>query len=415
MKTTFAKRLKQILILAVMLNLFIIVMHIYSTNKAIDRARTSLYLVGQTALSSFEGGRRAMMLLSPENSQRFINIVNRIGEDTGVLSMYLFDIEGNTLLNSREIAPPKFDPLKSPEGKIVTPEGIFMYKVLPQYMMSSPRQGMGRPPLIDGDHTLVGGVMLDTGLLTSVKRSEFTFLTFFVFLEILLIAVYIYTARMLKAYSEQSKKLEASEREAEMGKMSQVMAHEIKNPLSTVKGLMEFSAKKADGDLKDISERCVDELSRLDRIVNDFLAYGKDITLNISETDIAEVTENTAKLLRIDADAKDINFNISGSSSSVKADSEKMKQVLFNLMLNAVQGAPEGSDINIEMNRNYFRISNKIANPHFEKENIGKPFYTTKTVGTGLGLAIVKRIAQLHGFKVNITANEIFCVQINFL
>jgi len=420
MEKTFAKRLKQILILAVVLNLVIIIMQGISTSNTIENSKKALVLIGKTALSSFEGGRRAQLLLSTNSAQRFRSFIDNIGEESGVKSLYLFDIEGNILLNTKNITPPSFSPKEKPQAAIETDQGLFIYQVLPPtrhmmqggMMQGQPPSGMRVP--FDDDKILVAGVIMDTAPYKSVIRSEVSFLIGMLILELLLIAVYIYTARILNLNAEQSKRLEASEREAELGKMSRVMAHELKNPLSTVKGLMEFSAKKAEGNLKEIAESCVDELSRLDRIINDYLSYGKDMTLIVSETDLKDLAENTAKLLQIDAQNKGLNLVITGNSSIINADTEKMRQVLFNLMLNAIQGAPEDTDINVDVSHTKLTITNDIKDRDFEPENLGKPFYTTKTVGTGLGLAIVKRIAQLHGFSVEIKATEIFSVQIKY-
>lgn len=416
MEKNFASTLKKILILAVILNLFIIVMQGFSTVKTIDGSKKGLILIGRTALSSFEGGRRAHLLLDPDSQSRFRSFVDMIGENSGVRSLYLFSQEGDILFSTKEISPPEIDPKSTPSGIVESDEGLFLYQTLPPARPMMGRMMRNTPGWMSENENrhLVAGVMLDTSEYKSMVRSEIFFMGGMLFLELLLIAVYIYTARIVRSYAEQSKKLTAAEHEAELGKMSRVMAHELKNPLSSVKGLMEFSAKKAEGDLKDISERCVDELERLDRIINDYLSYGKDITLNISETDLKKSAENTAKLLRIDAEEKNITVNIKGDGSVVPADGEKMKQVLFNLLINAIQGSPEDAEIDVIINQKYLQVKNKTASRDFEKESIGQPFYTTKTVGTGLGLAIVKRICKLHGFDMNIDAGEIFCVQINF-
>ncbi|PLX70622.1 MAG: hypothetical protein C0602_03690 [Denitrovibrio sp.] len=414
MEKTFTNRLKKILILAVVLNLFIIVMQGLNTKKTIQNSKNSLILIGKTALSSFEGGRRAQLLLNPEGGQRFRTFVDMIGENSGVLSLYLFDQSGEVLFNSKEITPPQISPIELPHGMVETDAGMLLYQTLPP-----PRPMMGRmmgqnaPRWMQDDRNLVAGVMLDTTEYKNMVRTEVIFLAWMFFLELILIAVYVYTARMIRVQTEQSKRLSAAEHEAELGKMSRVMAHELKNPLSSVKGLMEFSAKKLEGDLKDISDRCVEELSRLDRIINDYLAYGKDITLNVKDTDLKAVSENIAKLLEIDADEKDIAVKLEGSGQ-IKADTEKMKQVIFNLMLNAIQGAPANSEIQMTISEKSIIIKNEVSDTSFETENLGKPFYTTKTVGTGLGLAIVKRICKLHSFDVKIDAGKVFSVQINF-
>ncbi|MGD9807376.1 MAG: PAS domain-containing sensor histidine kinase [Deferribacterales bacterium] len=419
MENKFAHRLKQILIIAVVLNLAIIILQGLSSVQTIERSKKSLMLVGQTALSSFEGGRRAHLLLNPATAQRFRSFIETIGAETGVLSLYLFDQDGNILFNTREVTAPAIDPQKSPMGVIETDAGLFMYHTLKgggAPMMEGMMMGQGRNrrlPLPEDDRVLTAGVMLDMKGHQRLINAEATFMFFMFVMEALLIAIYVYTARILKLHTEQTSRLEASEREAELGKMSRVMAHELKNPLSTVKGLMEFSAKKSEGDLKDISVSCVEELSRLDRIINDYLAYGKDMTLNISKADLSEIAGNTAKLLQIDAQQKDIIIDIKGSAV-IDADSEKMRQVVFNLLLNAVQGAPEGSIIDIGISDKELVIENIIADKNFTKEDLGKPFYTTKTVGTGLGLAIVKRIVQLHGFRCRINAEDKFRVEIAY-
>lgn len=413
MEKTFAVRLKQILIIAVVLNLAIIIMQGFSSMQTIDRSKKSLMLVGRTALSSFEGGRRAHLLLNPNSAVRFRSFIESIGADTGVLSLYLFDQEGKLLFSTKNITPPDISDAQSERGSIETEDGLFMFHKLPAGRpMMDGMMGQGRNRrVIEDDRLLTAGVMLDMQGHTNLVRAEMTFMLGMLLLEVLLIAIYIYTAKMLKAHTDQSRRLEASEREAELGKMSRIMAHELKNPLSTVKGLMEFSAKKAEGDLKEISMSCVEEISRLDRIINDYLSYGKDMTLNITEANLSDIAEGTAKLLQIDAQQKDINISITGSAV-IKADAEKMRQVIFNLLLNAVQGSPESSEINIHISDKKLSVENKIANSNFEKENLGKPFYTTKTVGTGLGLAIVKRIIQLHGFRCGIKTEDKFTVEI---
>lgn len=413
MEKKFAKRLKQILILAVALNLIIIIMQGISARKAIENSRKNLLLVGKTAISTFEGGRRARLLLNRNGAKKFRSFIDSIGEETGVKSLFLFDGDGNPLMNTRDARHPDFDPKREPSGAIDTDYGLFMYQTLPpmRHMMDM----MKHPTSLHEDDTiLVSGVLLDTEPHKKMIKDEFAFMAGMFCLELLLIAVYVYTARILRINADKSKKLEASEREAELGRMSRIMAHELKNPLSTVKGLMEFSAKKSEGELKDISESCVDELARLDRIINDYLSYGKDMTLNRTETNIRELADSTAKLLQIDAQAKDISINITGESGIVSADCEKMRQVLFNLMLNAVQGAPESSCIIIRVTDRHILVENSIKDADFDPAELGRPFYTTKTVGTGLGLAIVKRIVQLHGFEIRIDSDNLFSVEIIF-
>jgi two-component system sensor histidine kinase HydH len=417
MENSFAKKLKTLLVVALIVNTLIIAAQAINTASTIRNAKNSLLLVGNTVLSSFEGGRRAFMLLRPENNTRFRSFLESIGADSGVKGVYLMSKEGEVLLKTADISIPSLKDFEHHQDILRTSEGIFMHKHLRPFQMHmmGQRRGQGRNSQFRNSSTeLIAGVLLDDTRLTKATRNQIIFLLGVISLQLLIFAVFWFTTRLMKSYSEQSKRLELSEREAEMGKMSLVMAHELKNPLSSVKGLMEYSAKKSEGSLKDVSERCVDEIGRLDKIVNEFLAYGKDINLNISDTETAPIVDHSVKLLELDAESKGIDINVQGGSAIIKADSEKMKQVIFNLLLNAIQASPEESEINIIMNPESIKISNRVNDPKFEIEKVGSPFYTTKTVGTGLGLAIVKRIVQLHGFNINISYDDTFNVEIKF-
>lgn len=424
MRNKAANTLKTLLKIAVAVNMLVIIMQAYNTASTISFAKKSLIIAGNAALSTFESGRRAMLALNPEFAPRFKEFLNTADSRSGVKSIYIFDKEGKILLNTSDIAPPvKFSGEK---GVIETDDGIFVYKTIIPHAMGFGMNGghgggggMGRmmqnmfPNSGNDPKALVCAALVDSTPLTAVKSSEISFLAAVILLQIILGSVFFYAARITKLQAEQSKELEMKEREAQMGKMSLVMAHELKNPLSSVKGLMEYSAKKSEGAQQDIAIRCVDELARLDRIVNDFLTYGRDLTIEVGDVEIHSLTHETAKLLELDAASKHITINISGGYNHIKADGAKMKQVLFNLILNALQASPENSVIDIEITPDHLSIINDFAEP-IDTSKIGTPFYTTKTVGTGLGIAIVTRILNLHGFQLRISADKKFKAEIRF-
>jgi two-component system sensor histidine kinase HydH len=416
MEKNFTSKLKTLLIIAMAVNMFIIVMQAMNTAGTIKNARLSLHLMGETALSTFEGGRRALMLLNSNNTKRFKTFLQNIGDDTGIKSIYLFDEAGNELLNTKNVELPYAKSFMHSKGALKLDEGIFMYKKLPPMRPMGRGLGMrsGKQFHDFNNVKLVAGVLLDDKKVKKTIANQYIFLAGVITLQLIIFIVFWYTTRLMKSYTAQSKKLKLTEREAEMGKMSLVMAHELKNPLSSVKGLIEFSAKKVEGTQKDIAERCVGELERLDKIVNEFLSYGKDIQLNIFQADLNTIVDETRKLLELDAENKNIDIEVTGRLGEVNADAEKMKQVIFNLMLNAIQATPENETIKIEMKSDKITIKNPVDSPEFDMSKVGDPFYTTKTVGTGLGLAIVKRIVQLHGFEIKIEFNETFNVEIAF-
>ncbi len=417
MKTN--RTLKILLVLALVLNLAVMVMQIYNTRATINNARSSLIMLGKTALSTFEGGRRAMMALNPQYSDRLKSFLHEADTESAVRSIYLFNEDGSVILNTGGITPPAVT--LTGKGIADTDDGIFIYRTLKPRnggygmgMGGGFGQGMMNHFPENKSVKLIGAVLIDASSLETVRNSELTFLGAVVLLQLVLGAVFLYTLRLIKLSEDRAKELELRDREAQMGKMSLVMAHELKNPLSTVKGLIEYLAKKSEGAQNDIALRCVDELSRLDRIVNDFLTYGRDLTPETSQIDIFSLTADTAKLLEIDAAQKGISIDLSGMHTTIEADGAKMKQVLFNLLLNAMQASPEHAKISVEVLQHRLKITNKVKNPSFDTEKIGTPFYTTKTVGTGLGIAIVRRILSLHGFGFSIHAGEEFTVEITY-
>ncbi|MEF3254957.1 MAG: hypothetical protein K6348_05260 [Deferribacterales bacterium] len=234
--------------------------------------------------------------------------------------------------------------------------------------------------------------------------------------EILLIIIYMIMLRLFSKYRIATEKLNRYEKDAELGKLANILAHEIKNPLSSMKGFSEYIYERLDSEeLADYMDKILDEIDRLNTIVNDFLTYGREISLNKSRFSIKEVIDKSVSLLKYDIENKGVTVEIIGDDFYIEADKVKLTQVMLNLILNAVQGSPENRVIKIYLKDKSLAIINDVkSDANIDKNKLFIPFYTTKSKGSGLGLAISKKILESHNFSISIEGVSPFVVKIYF-
>jgi two-component system sensor histidine kinase PilS (NtrC family) len=216
----------------------------------------------------------------------------------------------------------------------------------------------------------------------------------------------------------QLKRLEAEmkqrEKMATIGELSSNMAHEIRNPLASLKSSIEML--KEDSVPKNYKMKLMDialnEMERLDRIIKDFLTYSRPTQPEFKTFDIHGLLDDIIELLKNDEQNKGrihIMKNYHGTIQ-VSADQQKMRQVFWNLGLNAVEAMPEGGDLIIateDMDKQ-IGITFRDFGKGIHEEDIDKiffPFFTTKEHGTGLGLAIAYRIIEEHNGKIQVESS----------
>lgn len=208
------------------------------------------------------------------------------------------------------------------------------------------------------------------------------------------------------------------DRLAALGEMAAGLAHEIRNPLGAIKGAaqcLEPAAMRADD--REFVEVIVEEVNRLNGVVTAFLDYARPLKQSFGPTDLNEVIVRTVRLLQNDV-PKHITLRqeLAPELPRVDGDSEQLRQVLFNLVQNAVQamGDREGRII-VRTQRSdrqgEFRAPDTVelsvsddgpGIPQEQQVNIFVPFFTTKEKGTGLGLAICQRIVKSHGGSISV-------------
>ena len=217
--------------------------------------------------------------------------------------------------------------------------------------------------------------------------------------------------------SAQNRLLRA-ERLSTMGAVAAGLAHEINNPLTTIRMLLE---SLEDSDTDDSEERAqaldiiAEEIDKIASMIGRF----KDLThpqeMRWEAVVIERVIDRTIALLRpkLDEAGVSVAINVPRDIPSVIGDERQLGQLLLNLILNSVNAMPQGGSISIsasafvdqERKRRYMRLrvnDNGIGIPESDIGKVFTPFFTTRTDGTGLGLSIVARIVESHGGRINV-------------
>jgi len=201
------------------------------------------------------------------------------------------------------------------------------------------------------------------------------------------------------------KQLQRSERLAALGKMAAGVAHELRNPLSSIKGLAvllksHFTEPGREAETADV---LVKEVERLNRSIGELLDYAKPGQLNRAPTSIEEILRKTLSLVQTDAEAYGITVELSLEDNlpELTIDSDKLKQVFLNLLLNAIQAMPNGGTLSVgltkdERNMNIIIRDTGMGILPKNLPRVFDPYYTTKNDGTGLGLAMSAKIVEEH-------------------
>ena len=200
--------------------------------------------------------------------------------------------------------------------------------------------------------------------------------------------------------------LRRSEKLSTLGEMAAILAHEIRNPLGSIRGTAEILKDDyKPGDPKhEFIEIQIKETERLNRVVEDFLHMARPQPVDMRPCPVQEELETIMTLLSNSAREREIKLLLQTPSSPViiKADGEKLRQAFLNIIINALQATPSGGSVKITTAvhpPSYCQIQFRDTGPGLETatlERIFEPFFTTKPDGTGLGLAITRKIIESH-------------------
>jgi len=195
------------------------------------------------------------------------------------------------------------------------------------------------------------------------------------------------------------------EKWAAIGELSANIAHEIRNPLASMRGSIEMlkEEKTPVRHREKLMDIAIKEMERLNNIITDFLTYSSPKSLDIQQVDLHSLLDETMALLdNVDLTGRDIRI-LKGFSGPlfVDADPQKMKQVFWNLGVNALEAMQDSGELAVSTtgNTDSVKVVFSDTGPGIEPSNLYRifyPFFTTKDAGTGLGLSIAYRIVEEH-------------------
>ena len=206
-------------------------------------------------------------------------------------------------------------------------------------------------------------------------------------------------------------RLAHAERLSSLGEMAAGISHEIRNPLGIIRSSAELLKKKiAEIDPQNtFPDIIVEEASRLNRIITDFINYAKPRNPNMAGCRVEEVVDKNITFLEAQNKEKGyvIKKNFQNHLPEIMADSGMLYQSFLNILINAMQSMPDGGRILVEISSNdhWLTVHFDDEGQGIPSENLDKiwdPFFTTKEQGTGLGLGIVKNIVESHGGSIQI-------------
>jgi two-component system sensor histidine kinase HydH len=210
------------------------------------------------------------------------------------------------------------------------------------------------------------------------------------------------------------KELRRSERLAALGKMAAGVAHELRNPLSSIKGLaMLLKERRNNTEAEESADLLVKEVERLNRSISELLDYARPAKLQRHMASLAGIVGKAVSLVQADAGslAITISVDIPVDLPQVFVDVDKINQVMLNLLLNGVQAMPEGGDLTISATQDgeYLLLVLRDSGEGIATDRLPRifdPYFTTKSNGTGLGLAISAKIIEEHGGSIKVSSRE---------
>ncbi|MEH7505780.1 ATP-binding protein [Neobacillus drentensis] len=258
-----------------------------------------------------------------------------------------------------------------------------------------------------GKELLLGVILQDLNVL--VPTVLYVILSVIAYILVIRFNSYIQT--LTTVYEE----LRQKEKLAVIGQMAAAIGHEIRNPLSSLRGFTQLQQERYPN-TNDYYPIMIQEIDRINSIVNDLMYIGKPRLIKFEKANIEEIIAYTLSITQQQAERQEVIVEtiMAGPLPPLDCDEKQLKQVFINLIKNAIEAMPEGGRIEIRvkvLEKHKMSVSIQDEGSGIADENIlnlGEPFFTTKKDGTGLGLMVTNQIIKDHKgeLKIESTINK---------
>ncbi|MEN6358458.1 MAG: ATP-binding protein [Smithella sp.] len=221
----------------------------------------------------------------------------------------------------------------------------------------------------------------------------------------ILLARNVTAVRLLEQEVARSRHLNA------IGSLAAGVAHEIRNPLSSIKGFAVYFRQRLAGNPEDeeTADIMIAETERLNRVISQLIEFARPIVLKTQPTDMTDLVNQTIRLVSAEGKKNAVAFDVlkGGGVPRVEVDPDKIKQVLLNIFLNALAAMPAGGRVSVSLaaQKDFMDVTVSDTGSGIAEEDLPRiydPYFTSKPAGTGLGLAVVQKIMDAHGGVVQI-------------
>ncbi len=227
------------------------------------------------------------------------------------------------------------------------------------------------------------------------------------------------TFQDLTRLKKMADEVKRSQRLASLGEMATGIAHEVRNPLNSVRGfaqlLMEGAKKREDDEEIEYANIVISEVDRINKIVQDMLDFSRQQSLTMRPVDLASLVEQTVRQFAPQSSQMGVDLTLEGDGKPLpcSANADKLKQLFLNMISNAAQACAKNGSVTVKMGlentgaRVYPEAcitieDNGVGISRENLDRIFNPFFTTKDIGTGLGLPICQKIIEQHAGRIEV-------------